>query len=182
MDHNRVQLNALDYDPDIDGPETPRRYVNTTVVSVQDHCTLSESEILEVTGSQAEDYSAEESPNPTHHNSEVSHGHKDIPSDIQDTTTTAHQNSTKYNAESDEIPELEEDWDNGQFDDTESSLITNHNTHSESKQIRQDYTQQLLDSMDNHYYEEETSDSQLQYPRPDPDYYDRTIPNSCWIQ
>ena len=132
MDHDRVQLNALDYDLDIDGPPTPRRYVNTAVVSVQDHFTLSESEILDVTESQA-DYSAEESPDPIHHNFEVSHGHENFPPDIQDATTTAHQNTTKYNVYSDKIPELEEDWDNGQFDDDESTLITHNNTHSESK-------------------------------------------------
>ena len=81
-DHDRVQLNALDYDPDIDGPPTPRRHVNTAVVSVQDHFTPSESEILDVIESQAEDYSTEESPDPIHNNSEVSHGYEDIPSDI----------------------------------------------------------------------------------------------------
>ena len=77
------------------------------------------------------------------------HRHEDIPSDIQDTTTTAHQNKTKSNAESDEIPALEEDWDNSQFDDAESTLITHHNTYSESQQIRWNYTQQLLDLTDN---------------------------------
>ena len=41
---------------------------------------------------------------------------------------------TQYNAHADEIPELE-DWDNGQFDDAESTLINHHNTHSKSKQI-----------------------------------------------
>ena len=109
MDHDRVQLNALDYDPDIDGPPTPRRQVNTAIVSVQYHFNPSESAILDVTESQAKDYSAEESPNPIHHNFEMSHMHEDFPSDIQDTTTKAHQNTTKYNAYLDEIPELEED-------------------------------------------------------------------------
>ena len=61
--------------------------------------------------------------------------------------------------------------DNGQFADAESTLITHHNTHSESKQIRWDYTQQLLDLMDNQYYEEETPVNQLQYSSPNPDYY-----------
>ena len=101
----------------------------------------------------------------------MSHGHEDFSSDIQDTTTTAHQNATKYHVYSDKIPELEEDWDNGQFD-AESTLMTHHNTHSESERIRQDYTQQLLDLTDNQYYEEETSNYPLQYFSPDPDYYD----------
>ena len=42
MDHDRVQLNALDYDLDIDGPQPPRRHVHTVVVSVQDHFAPSE--------------------------------------------------------------------------------------------------------------------------------------------
>ena len=177
-DHDRIQLNALDYDPGIDGPQSPRRHVKTAVVSVQDHFTLSESEISDVAESQAEDHSAEESPNPTHHSSEVSHRYEDLPLDIQATTTTTHPNTTKYNANSDEIPELEEDWDNGQFADADSTLITHHNTHSESKRIRQDSTQQLLDLMGNQYYKEETSVYQLQYSSPDPNYYGSTTRRS----
>ena len=79
MDHNRVQLNATDYDPDIDGPQPPRRHVNTAVVSVQDHFIPSESKILDVTESQAEDHSTEESSDPIHNHSEVSHGMKISP-------------------------------------------------------------------------------------------------------
>ena len=67
MDCNRVQIDAPDYDPDIDGPQPPRRQVNTAVVSVQDHFTLSESEILDVTKSQAEENTTEESTNPIYH-------------------------------------------------------------------------------------------------------------------
>ena len=68
----------------------------------------------------------------------VSHVHEDFPPDIQDTTTTAHRNTPEYNVYPDKIPELEDDWDNGQFGDAESTLITHHNTHSESKRIRWD--------------------------------------------
>ena len=144
--------------------------MNTAVVSVQDHFTPSESEILDVTESQAEDHTPEESADPIHHNSEESHGYEDFPSHIQINTTAPYQTTTEYNVNSEEIPELE-DWDNGQFADAESTLITHHNTHSESEQIRQDYTQQLLDLMDNQYYKEETPVNQLQYSSLDPDYY-----------
>ena len=41
-DYDRVQLNNPDYDLDIDGSQPPRRHVNTAVVSVQDHFTLSD--------------------------------------------------------------------------------------------------------------------------------------------
>ena len=161
MDQDRVQINAPDYDLDIDGPQHPRRHANTAVVSVQDHFTPSESEICDVAESQAED----------HHNSEDFHGYEDFPSDIQNTTTAQHPSTTEYSTDSEEIPELEEDWDNGQFADAESTLITHHNTQSESEQIRWDYTQQLLDLLDNQYYEEETPVNHLQYSSPDPDYY-----------
>ena len=130
--HNRVQINALHYDQDIDGPQPPRRQVHTAVVSVQDHFTPSESEILDVAESQAEDHTADDSTDPIYHNSEESHGYEDFHSDIQINTTAPYQTTTEYNADSEEIPELD-DWDNGQFADAESTLITHHNTHSESK-------------------------------------------------
>ena len=68
----------------------PRRHVNTAVVSVQVHFTPSESEILDVTESQAEDHTAEESTDPIYHNSEESHGYEDFPSDIQINITAPH--------------------------------------------------------------------------------------------
>ena len=170
MNHNRVQLNTLDYDLDIDGPQPPRRHVNTAVVSVQDNFTPSELEILDVVESQAEDHITEESADPIYYNSEEPHEYEDLPWDIQINTTAPYQTTAEHNIDSEEVPELE-DWDNGQFAVAESILITHHNTHSESEQIRWDYTQQLLDLMDNQYYEEETPVNQLQYSSPDPDYY-----------
>ena len=120
-DQDRVQINTLDYDPDIDGPQHPRRHANTAVVSVQDHFIPSESEISDVAESKAEDHTAEESPDPIYHNSEESHGYEDFPSDIQNTTTAQHRSKIEYSADSEEISELEEDWDNGQFADAEST-------------------------------------------------------------
>ena len=99
---------------------------------VQDHFTLSDSETSDVTELQA-DHSTQESSDPIPNHSEVSHGYEDLPSSIQDTTTTTHGDTTPHHTNADEIPELE-DWDNGQFDDAESTLIINHhNIHSESK-------------------------------------------------
>ena len=171
MDQDRVQINALDYDPDIDGPQPPRRHTNTVVVSVQEHFTPSESDILDATESQAGDDTADESSDLIYHNSEDSHGYEDLPQDIHSHTTAQHQITPEYNTDSEEIPELEEDWDNEQLADADSTLITHHNTHSESERIRQDYTQQLLDLSDNQYYEEETPVNQLQNSTPNPDHY-----------
>ena len=167
----RVQINAPDYDPDINGPQSPRQHANTVVVSVQEYLTPSQSEISDAAGPQAEDNTADKSFDFIYHNSEESHGFEDFPQDIQDHTAVQHQNTPEYNPDSEEIPEFEEDWDNGQFADAESTLITHHNTHSESERIRWDFTQLLLHLSDNQYYEEGTLISQLQYSSPDPDYY-----------
>ena len=73
--------------------------------------------------------------------------------------------------DSEEIPQLEEDWDNSQFTDADTNLINRHNTHSENERIRKEYTQHLLYLSDNQYHYEENSINQLQYSSPDPDYY-----------
>ena len=144
-------------------------------MSVQEHFTPSEPEVLDSTESQAEDNTARESSNFIYNNSEESHGYDNFSQDIQNHTTEQNQIAPEYSADSEEIPELEADWDNGQFADAETTLITRHNTHSESERIRWDYTQQLLDLSDNQYYEE-TPVNQLQYSSPDPDYY--SLPTS----
>ena len=48
-DHDRVQLNAPDCDPDIDSPQLPTSHANTAVVSVWDHLTLLDSQVSDVT-------------------------------------------------------------------------------------------------------------------------------------
>ena len=103
------------------------------VVSVQEHFAPSELETLDATGSQTEDDTADKSSDFIYHNAEESHGYDDFLQDIQDHTTAQNQITPEYSADSEEIPELEEDWDNGQFVDAKSTLITQHNTHSESE-------------------------------------------------
>ena len=109
--------------------------------------------VLDVTDFQAEDDTARESPDSICNNSEESHGYDNLPQDIQNHSTEQNQVTPGYSIDSEEIPELEEDWDNGQFADADTNLITRHNTYSESERIRWDYTQQLLDLSDNQYYE-----------------------------
>ena len=68
---------------------------------------------MDVTESQAEDHTTEEVPDPIYHNSQESHGYEDFSSDIQNNTTAQYQITAEYSTDSEEIPELEEDWDNG---------------------------------------------------------------------
>ena len=51
-----------------------------------------------------------------------SNGYEYFPQNIQDHTTAQNQITPEYSADSEKIPELEEDWDNGQFADAESIL------------------------------------------------------------
>ena len=124
-EQDTVQINAPDFDPDIDGPHPPRSHTNTAVVSAQKHFTPSKPEVLDATESQTEDHTAGESSDFLHHNSEESHGYEDFSQGIQNHTTAQNQITPEYNADSERIPELEEDWDNGQFADAK---ITNYLT------------------------------------------------------
>ena len=133
MEQDTVQINAQDFYPDIDRPQPPRSHTNTVVVSVQEHFSSPEPEVLDAAESQAEDDTAEESSDFTYHNSEESHGYEDFSLYIQNHTTAQNQITPEDSPDSDKIPELEEDWDNGQFADTKTTLITRHNTHSESE-------------------------------------------------
>ena len=82
-----------------------------------------------------------------------------------------HQITSRHNNNSEKIPQLEEDWDNGQFANGDTNLINRHTTHSESERIRKEYTKHLLDLSDNQYYFKENPINQLQYSSPDPDHY-----------
>ena len=170
MEEDTIQINVLDFDMDIDGPNPIRTHKNTVVMSVQEHLVSPEPEISDAANFQEED-TDRDPPDVTYNNSEESHGYDDFPQDIQNHTTEPNQTTSGYSIDPEEVPELEEDWNNGKFTDADTNLITRHNTHSESEQIRREYTQQLLDLSDNQYYDEENSINQLQYSSPDPDYY-----------
>ena len=78
----------------------------------------------------------------------------------------------------DEIPPLEEDWENSQFTDADTDIINRHNTHLESERIQKEYSEHLLDLTDNQYYSEEYPSTWLQYSIPDPDYYGSSLRRS----
>ena len=82
-----------------------------------------------------------------------------------------HQITSRHNIDSEEIPQLGEDWDNGQFAIADTNLINRHNTYSENERIRKEHTQNLVDLSDNQYYSKENPVNQLQFSSPDSDYY-----------
>ena len=169
-EQDTIQINAPDFDPYIDGPNLPRTHKNTAVVSAQEHLTSPESEVSDAANLQEED-TDRDPPDATYSNSKESHGYDNFPQDIQNHTTEQSQITSGYSIDPEEIPQLEGDWDNGQFADADMNLMNRKNTHSESERIRKEYTQHLLDLSDNQYYYKENPINQLQYSSPDPDYY-----------
>ena len=175
MEQDTIQINAPDFDLDIDGPNIPRAHNNTVIVSVQEQLTSPEPKLSNATNFQ-EKNTDRDPPNTTYNNSEESHGHVNFSHHIPNHTPVQHfmgqhQITSRHNIDSEEILQQEEDWDNGQFADADTNLINRHNTHSESERIRKEYTQHLLDLSDNQYYSGENPINQPQYSSPDPDYY-----------
>ena len=68
MEQDTVQINAPDFDPDIDGPNLPRAHNNTAVVSVQEQLPSPELEVSDATNFQEED-ADRDPPNTTNNNS-----------------------------------------------------------------------------------------------------------------
>ena len=151
MEQDTIQINALEFDLDIDGPNLPRAHNNTAVVSVQEQLTSPKPETSDAANFQEEN-TDRDLPDTTFYNSEESHGYDNFPQHVQNHTTEQHQITSGYSIDSEEIPQLEEDWDDGQFTNADTNLINRHNTHSESERIRKEYTQHLLDLSDNQYY------------------------------
>ena len=120
------------------------------VVSVQEHLTSPEPQVSDAKNFQEED-TDEDPPDIIYNNSEESYGYDNFAQDVQNHTTEQNQITSGYSIDPKEIAELGEDWDNGQFADADTNLITRHNTYSESEGIRREYTQHLLDLSDNQY-------------------------------
>ena len=169
MEQDTIQINAPEFGLDIDGPNSSSAHNNTAVVSVQD-LACPEPDISDAADFQEEN-THRDLPKTKYNNLEESHGYDSPPQHIQNYTTEQCQITSGDSIDSEEIPQLEEDWDNGQFTDADTNLINRYNTHSESDKIRREYTQHLLDLSDNQYYYEENPINQLQHSRPDPDYY-----------
>ena len=187
---DNIQIDALDFDPDIDGPDNQWVHHTTAGVSVHELLSLPHPETADA--SFPEEGIADRDQFDTRNStSEDSHRPGNLPEKVLDhlptnSSTGPHPaTATEYNI-SDEIPQIEEeDWENGQFADADITLIDRHNTHVESERIQKEYAEHLLDLTDNSYYSEEYPSVQLQYSIPDPDYYgpqpqrSHTHKNSC---
>ena len=107
-----MQIDAPDFDPDIDRPVLQRAHHNTAVVSVQDLLTSPKPESIDATNTQEE--------TTDNHQFNLGHSHS------KDSHRSGHNSL-------DEIPPLKEHWQNGQFKDADTKTIDKHNSHSESE-------------------------------------------------
>ena len=134
-EQDTVQIDAPDFDPDINGPDTQWVHHTAAIVSVHELFTSTEPESLDASNTQ--DKTADRDQLDTKHSSsEDSHRPCNFPKQIsdhlpEDNFTAQQQVASTDNNVSDEIPQLEEDWENSQFPDADTNLINRHNTHSE---------------------------------------------------
>ena len=160
-----VQINAPEYDLDIDGDNQHNTHNSRVTVSVQETLnTPQESSVLEDDNSTAPD-NVTTSQNqqetdwpevPAIQISGVSSTTSDQPPEVMYNRHQIQPSSTDL-----EIPKLEEDSDQDQFADP-NNLITHHNTHQESECIRQEYFTTLQNLSDDEYYTE-IDKAELQY-------------------
>ena len=135
-----VQIDAPDFDPDIDGPNIQWVHHTTAEVSVHELFTSPEPESINASNTQDETTDRDQL-DTRHSNSEDPHRPHNFSQQISDhlpeDNFTGQQQviSTEHNI-FDKIPQLEEeDWENSQFADADTNLINRHNTHSESERI-----------------------------------------------
>ena len=109
-EQDAIQINAPDFDLDIDGPNIPRAHNNTVVVPVQEWLTTPEPELSDATNFQ-EETPDRDPPNSTHYNSEESHVHDNFSQHVPNHTPVQHfkgqhQITSRHNIDSEEIPQL----------------------------------------------------------------------------
>ena len=159
-----VQLNAPDYDPDIDRDTNP-----TNAIQPSNTDTAKEETVTSTT--ESEDHN-------TIHNSTHGSQHQSATT-LSDNQTIKPKNVQQQQAEHpsdycpqlDNIPELEtdeENWDEGQFDDAE--LLYNHNSTEESDRICREYSTHFKNVEEQQYSLYHTAQG-VKYMIPEPHYY-----------
>ena len=160
-----VQLNAPDYDPDIDGWPDP---------------------VIDLKSPNAESIAKDTGPNTSNSEQHAAlsldtNRPKSQPSlaldDIdhpgyQDDTHSRAEHPSDYHPQLEDIPELEtdkENWEEGQFVDAD--LIDHHNTTEESDRIHCEYSAHFEKVTEQEYSPYHSTTSGFEYQIPEPEYY-----------
>ena len=159
------QLNASEYDPDIDGQLDPVTDVQSpNAETVKEDTTPDTSKSEHCTALSSNTNRPEPQP------SEVS-ADTDHPA-YHDGRQPRAEHPSDYHRQLEDIPELEideENWEEGQFEDAE--LINHHNTTEESDRIHHEYSVHFKKVTDQEYTPYYSTTQGLEYQIPEPDYY-----------
>ena len=160
-----VQLNASDYDLDIDGQPDPVIDLQSPNVKSVKEDTLPNTATSEQHTTLSTDTNRPQSqPSAVLDNT-------DHP-EYQDNKHPRAEHPSDYCPQLEDIPELEtdeENWEEGQFVDTE--LIDCHNTTEESDRICHKYSAHFEKVTDQEYSPYHTTTSEFKYQTPEPEYY-----------
>ena len=160
-----IQLNAPDYDPDIDGDPDP-------ATDIQPPNAKSDKEDTSSGPPKSEDHTTIHpiTNRPEHQPSEILPGiDTNEYNNIKQQQQAEHPSD--YCPQLEDIPELEtdkENWDNGQFDDAE--LFYNHNSTEESYRIHCEYSAYFEKVEDQEYSPYHTAQG-VKYHISEPDHY-----------
>ena len=133
-EQDAVQIDAPDFDSDIDRPDTQWAHHTTVVASVHELFTSPEPHSINASNTQEETTDRHQL-DTRHSNSEDPHRPCNFPQQVSDHLPEENSPGQQQVASTahnifDEIPQLEEeDWANGQFTDADTNLINRHNTH-----------------------------------------------------
>ena len=158
-----MQLNAPEYDPDIDGqPDTVTDIQSPNVDTIKEDA-------------------APDTANSEQHTALSSNTNRPQPSSVfkdtdhpgyQDNVHTRPEHPSDYCPQLEDIPELEDDeenWEEGQFMDAD--LTDHHNTTEESDRIHHEYSAHFEKVTDQAYSPYHNTTQGLEYQIPKPEYY-----------
>ena len=160
-----VQLNAPEYDLDIDGQSDP-----VTDIQSPNAKNVKEDTVPDTANSEQHTALSQNINRPEFQPSSVLDD-TDHPG-YQDTKQPRAEHPSDYRPQLEDIPELEDDeenWEEGQFADTD--LIDHHNTTEESDRICREYSVHFEKVTEQGYSPYHSTTPGIEYQIPEPEYY-----------
>ena len=160
-----VQLNAPDYDPDIDGQPKPVTDIQSlNANSIKEDMMPNTANSEQHTALSMDTNRPQSQPSPVL--DDTNHPR------YQDDTHPREEHPSDYHPQLEDIPEPEtdeENWEEGQFADTD--LIDHHNTTEESNKIHHEYFAHFEKVTEQEYSPYHSTTSGLEYQILEPEYY-----------
>ena len=173
-----VQINAPEYDSDIDGqtdllPDIQPSTASCTASTAEESSNaknIQEDTVSDATNSEEHPVSSQDTDRPESQSQPVLDNTDH--SVYQDTEQPRTEHPNDYRPQLEDIPELEDDeenWEEGQFADAD--FIDHHNTTEESDRIHREYSAHFEKVTDQGYRSHNSRMPGLEYQIPEPEYY-----------